>query len=193
METELGSGKQKVEWFVMYVYASGMKKAEKLLKSEGSLHYYIPKKYAVRKCGGKTKRELVPLISNLLFIRATHKQVHDFQKLYSVIGFVITLIDGKRTPLVVPDSQMENFIKVASHYEADLVYYRPDELNLSKGDYVRIIGGAFNGAKGQLVKIDGKRNKRFVVTIPNILSATVDLKPEFIQKITKEEFYSEQD
>ena len=115
METELGSGKQKVEWFVMNVYASGMKKAEKLLKSEGSLHYYIPKKYAVRKCGGKTKRELVPLISNLLFIRATHKQVHDFQKLYSVIGFVITLIDGKRTPLVVPDSKMENFIKVASH------------------------------------------------------------------------------
>ena len=46
METELGSGKQKVEWFVMNVYASGMKKAEKLLKSEGSLHYYIPKKYA---------------------------------------------------------------------------------------------------------------------------------------------------
>ena len=50
-----------------------------------------------------------------------------------------------------------------------------------------------NGAKGQLVKIDGKRNKRFVVTIPNILSATIDLKPEFIQKITKEEFYNEQD
>ena len=111
-----------------------------------------------------------------------------YQHLYSVIGFVITLIEGRRTPLVVPDSQMENFIKVASHYEADLVYYRPEELNLSKGDYVRIIGGAFNGAKGQLIKIDGKRNKRFVVTIPNILSATVYLEPEFMQKITKEEF-----
>ena len=193
METELGSEKQKVEWFAMHVYASGMKKAEKLLKSEKTLHYFIAKKYVVRKSGGKTKRELVPLISNLLFIRATYKQVHDFQKLYSVIGFVITLIEGRRTPLVVPDSQMENFIKVASHYEADLVYYRPDELNLSKGDYVRIIGGTLNGAKGQLVKIDGKRNRRFVVTIPNILSATIDLKPEFIQKITKEEFYNEQD
>ena len=193
METELGSEKQRVEWFAMHVYASGMKKAEKLLKSEKTLHYFIAKKYVVRKSGGKTKRELVPLISNLLFIRATYKQVHDFQKLYSVIGFVITSIEGRRTPLVVPDSQMENFIKVASHYEADLVYYRPEELNLSEGDYVRIIGGAFNGAKGQLIKIDGKRNKRFVVTIPNILSATIDLKPEFIQKITKEEFYNEQD
>lgn len=188
METELGSEKQKVEWFAMHVYASGMKKAEKLLKSEKTLHYFIAKKYVVRKSGSKTKRELVPLISNLLFIRATYKQVHDFQKLYSVIGFVITSIEGRRTPLVVPDSQMENFIKVASHYEADLVYYRPEELNLSKGDYVRIIGGAFNGAKGQLIKIDGKRNKRFVVTIPNILSATVYLEPEFMQKITKEEF-----
>lgn len=191
METELGSEKQKVEWFAMHVYASGMKKAEKLLKSEKTLHYFIAKKYVVRKSGGKTKRELVPLISNLLFIRATYKQVHDFQKLYSVIGFVITSIEGRRTPLVVPDSQMENFIKVASHYEADLVYYRPEELNLSKGDYVRIIGGAFNGAKGQLIKIDGKRNKRFVVTIPNILSATVYLEPEFMQKITKEEFIKE--
>ena len=75
---------------------------------------------------------------------------------------------------------------------SDLTYYKPDEIELQKGEYIRIIGGKLDGVKGQLVRIKGKRAKQLVVTIPDILSvATVCVEPEYIQRLSKEEFIQE--
>ena len=188
----MNSNQEIPEWFVMNVYALNIHKAEDALKGKDGLPYFIPKKYALRTYFGKTRRELVPLISNMIFVYATYKQVQSFQYLFSFIGFATTLRDGRRTPLIVPKDQMESFIKVVSHNDEDLTYYKPDEIELQKGEYIRIIGGKFDGVKGQLVRIKGKRAKQLVFTIPGILSvATVCVEPEYIQRLSKEEFIQE--
>ena len=174
------------EWFVMNAYAKSEHKAESVLSGSNGLPYFIPKKYAIKNYFGKLKRELVPLIPNLVFVKASYAQVDAFQSLYSFIGFATTIKSGNRTPLVVPAYQMENFMKVASHYDEELTYYKPEEVELKKGDYVRIIGGKFNGAEGQLLRLKGKRGKRLVVRIPQIMAvAATYIEPEFIQVIKR--------
>jgi transcription antitermination factor NusG len=82
----------------------------------------------------------------------------------------------------VPNREMEEFMEVARHYDADLTYYRPEEIELDKGTRIRIIGGTFDGAQGILVRIKGKRGKRLVVQIPELMAiATTYIEPEFIQ------------
>lgn len=192
ISVDMELNQEKSEWFVMNVYAMNIHKAEDALKGENGLPYFIPKRYVLRTYCGKKKRELVPLISNMVFVYATYKQVQTFQYPFSFIGFTTTLRDGRRRPLVVPDDQMESFIKVVSDYDKDLVYYRPNEIELSKGEYIKIVGGEFDGVKGQLLRVKGKRAKQLVVSIPGILSvATVCVEPEYIQKISKEEFVQE--
>ena len=89
----------------------------------------------------------------------------------------------------VPDGQMESFIRVADRYEDDLTYYQPGEIHLNKGDYVRIVGGDYNGATGMLLRVKGKRGKRLLACIPQIMAvATTLIEPEYIQKISREEY-----
>ncbi len=186
---EQAKDRDKVEWFVLNVYAMNIRKAEEALKGKNGLPYFIPKKYAVRTYFGKTRRELVPLISNLVFVHATHKEVDEFQRMRPYLGFATILSEGSKKPMVVPERQMESFIKLTLDNENDLTYFKPDEISLSQGDYVKMIGGKFDGVVGQLVRVQGKRSKHLVVTIPGVMSAaTMCIEPEYIQKISKEEF-----
>ena len=86
--------------------------------------------------------------------------------------------------MVVPDGEMEQFIHIASQVEEDICYYRPDELPLAQGQYVRVIGGQFNGVVGQLIKIVGKRQKRLVLQIESLLAIAVTIEnPKYLELI----------
>ena len=77
---------------------------------------------------------------------------------------------------------MANFIKAAGHYEEDLTYYSPDEIQLEKGTRVRVIGGVFNGVEGTLMKVKGKRSKRVVISVDGVVALSVaEIEPELIQ------------
>ena len=55
-------------------------------------------------------------------------------------------------------------------------------MDLKKGQRIRIIGGVFDGAEGVLLKVKGIRDKRLVVSLPNLLTvAATRIEPEFIQ------------
>ena len=86
-------------------------------------------------------------------------------------------------PLVVPDRQMNDFIKVSSQYEAGTTYLRPDEVNLEEGTRVRILGGPMDGVEGIFVKIQGKRNRRVVVYLEGVSAAAVEVSPDLIEVI----------
>ncbi len=171
-----------IHWYVMSVYAHNMKKAEEALSARGDLRYFIPKQYVLRTYHGQSRRELVPLISGLLFLRATYAQADEFQKHYPFIGFLRQRTGTGRHTMTVPDAAMDEFIGVARHYEEDLIYYRPEELQLDKGSRVRIVGGVFDGVVGTLLKVKGKREKCLVVSLPGILAvAAAHISPEYIQ------------
>ena len=135
------------------------------------------------------KRVLVPLLPRMVFVRGRFSEVHRFQSIYSFIGFATLPKDGHRTPIVVPDPDMENFRIVADKCRDDLTYYSPREMKMLKGEYIRIIGGLFDGAVAKLVKVPGKRNRKLVVELPGIAEvATTSIEPQFVRKITKAEY-----
>ena len=173
----------------MNVYALRMSLAEKALSLENELDFYLPKHFVLRRYASGMKRVLVPLLPSMVFVRGRFSEVHRFQSIYSFIGFATLPKDGHRTPLVVPDSDMENFRIVADKCRDDLTYYSPREMKMHKGEYIRIIGGLFDGAVAKLVKVPGKRNRKLVVELPGIAEiATTSIEPQFVRKITKSEY-----
>lgn len=176
-----GIVEEEPKWFVMNAYKNE-KKAEDLLCGNDGLEYFVPKRYVARKYQGKMKRVLVPVIPNLVFVHARYDEVESFKLRCPYLRYATCRIDGANRILKVPDVQMENFIKAASHYEEDLTYYSPDEIQLEKGTRVRVIGGVFNGVEGTLVKVKGKRSKRVVISVDGVVALSVaEIEPELIQ------------
>lgn len=181
MEKNVDISKELPKWFVMNAYKCE-NKAEDILKGEMGMEYFIPKRYEVRKYAGKMKRVLVPVIPNLVFVRALYSDLELFKHKYPFLRYVTCRIDGANRILKVPDAQMANFIKASSHYEEELTYYTPEEIQLSKGTRVRVVGGTFNGVEGTLLKVKGKRSKRVVISIDGIMALSIaEIEPEFIQ------------
>lgn len=178
------SKNEPAQWFVMNAYRKE-KSAEIILENKG-FQYFIPKHYVIRSIAGKPKRLLVPVIPNLVFINGKYDDINAFQNLYPFISFATMRKEGKNVIMKVPDKEMENFIIVASKLDEDIMFFKPEEIELKKGMKVRILDGPFKDSVGILQKIKGKRNKRLVVEIEGMISAVASyIKPEFIQIIEK--------
>ena len=81
-------------------------------------------------------------------------------------------------------SDMQRFIAVAGTYNDHLLYFQPEELNLSKGTKVRITGGDFEGQEGVFLKVKGARDRRVVIAIQGIIAvAMATIHPDLIEVI----------
>ena len=118
-------------WFVMRAYKSEGKAEEKLAGKDG-LAYFIPKCYAIRVYHRVKSKRLVPAIPNLVFVHASRSQILNFKKRYNFLQFVMWKKSTGSEYIVVPDEQMDSFIKVASQYDENISYYRPSEINLQE-------------------------------------------------------------
>lgn len=75
-------------------------------------------------------------------------------------------------------------MRVCRTNDEHLIYLKPEEINLSKGTRVRILGGIFNGVEGIFVKVKGKRNRRVVVLIDHVSAIAVsEVSPDLIEII----------
>ena len=144
----------------------------------------FPKCYAVRVYHGVKSKRLVPVIPNLVFVHASRTQITDFKKHYNFLQFVMWEKSTGLEYLVVPDDQMESFIKVSSQYEENITYYNPDELDLQKGRRVRIHGGKLNGVTGIFMQVQGKRNRRVVVLLEGVMAVAAEVHPDLIEVIS---------
>lgn len=70
------------------------------------------------------------------------------------------------------------------HFDDHLLYFQPDELNLSKGTKVRITGGEFEGQEGIFLKVKGARDRRVVIEIQGVIAvAMATIHPDLIEVI----------
>ena len=128
-------------------------------------------------------KKFVPVVRDLIFIHTTMasmlalKQQHE-----SLRNIYIPTEEGKKRIVVISDEQMENFMKVTRTLSDGLLFFTPDEVNLSKGVRVRIHGGQFDGLEGTFVKVKGARDKRVVVEVSGVIVvATCSLKCDLIE------------
>lgn len=171
-----------LQWFAMRVTY----KRELSVKAQLdalSIETYIPMHYRLKTSRvGKRIRVLEPVVHNLIFVHTTKSFIQDFKTQVPHLQYMTCREDGKNVPIIVPDAQMKDFIAVTNNYDESLVYLKPEEVNVSKGARVRIHGGAFDGIEGLFVKIEGKRSKRVVVQIQNVISvAMATISSDFIE------------
>lgn len=176
-------------WYAMRATYGRNQEAKKRLDEKG-LESFIPMHYVVtidRK--GRKVKKLVPVVRDLVFVRTDRSTMLLLKEQLDYLrNIYIPTEDGRKQIVVVPDVQMDNFIKVTSTAADGLLFFSPDEVNLSKGTKVRIHGGQFNGLEGTFVKVKGARDKRVVVDISGVIVvATCTLRCDLVEVLTDPE------
>lgn len=160
-------------WFAMSATFGRSMKAKEFLEGK-QVRCFVPMKYAMvnDRRQGKVRR-LVPAINNLIFVHTTKERIQALKTGMKYLQYLTKQEGSRNVPIIVPERQMQQFITVCDTYSSDLVYLSPEEVNLSKGTPVRIIGGAFDGIEGLFVKVDGKRRKRVAVMVQGIAAVMI--------------------
>ncbi len=129
-----------------------------------------------------------PMVFNLLFVYSDFQRVLDFKNAYPIHRLHVAYCNRRTVndpvaPLIVPDREMRMFIAAVGAYNtAEVPYVKPTEVDLEKGDIVRIISGPFAGVEGTLISQQGKDGGRVMVSISNLIAVpTLHIEPELLQ------------
>lgn len=173
-------------WYVLRaLYRSELKVRDGLRRA--GIRSYVPMKWEIYSSGGHKLRRLVPAIRELVFVYASSEAINDYKLHSKETVYWLTKPKGaKREKIIVPDKAMDDFIRVTQQAEQAVTYFRPEELKLSKGDRIRIHGGALDGVEGVLMKVKGKRAKQLVVSIPDLADAAVSVKPDVVEVLVQQ-------
>lgn len=151
-------------WFPMRIRHSNpvrlMRTKELLDKEDGVGATYVAMKF---KRVNDTKMALAPAVDNLIFVRITYnsmKGIKSNKALFEPLRYIMHPVlndDGttRSEILVVPDTMMDDFIRVTSEANDKVIYF--DNLNYASkpGQKVMITEGAFAGVKGVIKRIKG--------------------------------------
>ena len=147
-----------MQWFAMRAtYRRGMQIKE-LLDRKG-INNFIPMRYEIHLKNGRRRRELVPVIRDIVFVHTTQSELQRIKYGIPYFQYMMDIRNGEK--IIVPD-----------------------EVNLRKGTKVRITGGQFEGYEGVFVKVKGSRDRRVVISLQGILAlAMATLSPDLIEVI----------
>ena len=168
-------------WYAMRATYRREPDAMRLLEKE-HLGCFVPMQYKISLKKGKKVRALVPVIHNLVFVHARPSEVKRVKSQVTYLQYITDTRSGQK--IIIPNHDMQRFIAVAGTYNDHLLYFQPDELNLSKGTKVRIIGGDFEGQEGVFMKVKGARDRRVVIAIQGVIAvAMATIHPDLIAVI----------
>ena len=168
-------------WYAMRATYRREPDAMRLLEKE-KLGCFVPMQYKICIRKGKKIRALVPVVHNLIFVHARPSEVQRVKSQVTYLQYITDTRSGKK--IIIPDVEMQRFIAVAGSYNDHLLYFQPEELNLSKGTKVRITGGDFEGQEGVFLKVKGARDRRVVIQIQGIIAvAMATIHPDLIEVI----------
>lgn len=169
-------------WYAMRATYRRELDAMHLLEKE-RLGCFVPMQYKVSVRKGRKVRALVPVIHNLLFVHARPSELQRVKSQVTYLQYITDTRSGRK--IVVPEPEMRRFIAVAGTYDDQLLYFRPEELNLSKGTKVRITGGDFEGQEGIFLKVKGARDRRVVIQIQGVIAvAMATIHPDLIEVVS---------
>ena len=165
-------------WFPMRVTYQREMKVKAELDRLG-IENFVPMRYKVveSQSDGDTelRRELVPAINNLIFVRSTQERVSELKQTNEVLEPLRYMMDhtavGEHTIMTVADREMENFMRVASRTDDSVMFLDNETVVGKEGKRVEIMGGAFEGVTGVIRRV--KRCKRVIVEIEGVTSVAI--------------------
>jgi transcription antitermination factor NusG len=129
-------------------------------------------------------QELRPAVRNLIFVHASQSQITEMKmtrREMAPLRYMMRPIhdDGgqtfRREIIVVPDRQMENFMRVASVVDDRVFYIENLDFAGKPGQRVRVVDGDFAGVEGIIKRV--KKNKRVVVQIEHVAAVAIAFLP----------------
>lgn len=145
------------QWHIAYTYSRCEKKVDQLAKERG-LNTYLPLAVQERKWSDRIKKIEAPLFPNYIFIKATPKEIHNFQQIREVVNFLYE--DSKLATM--KESEIENIKKVLKGQRSINSASRVYEV----GTKVKIRMGELAGVEGLLVRDNDQ--KQVVVQIESL-------------------------
>jgi len=169
------------QWFVMRdLKRSNAKQPAYKLLNELKIKCFTPMIWKTFICKGKRILKEVPFMQDLLFVYDSRRVLDPIVERIATLQYRFVK-GGKRMPMTVRTEDMDRFIKAVSTMERPN-FYTPEEIKPSMiGKKVRIVGGPLDGYEGYLQKIQGSKVKHLFVELPNLLTAAVEVDPEYIQ------------
>ena len=181
-------------WFPMRVTYQREMKVKAELDRLG-IECFVPMRYKVVELpldklrvrnGGDTelRRELVPAINNLIFVRSTKERISGLKASNEVLEPLRYIMDRtasrEHAIMTVGDREMENFMRVASRTDDSVMFLDEETVVGKEGKRVEIMGGAFEGVTGVIRRV--KRCKRVVVELEGIASVAIAFVPAGLLK-----------
>lgn len=149
--------------------------------AQAGLEVFTPMTQMIMTIGGRRQRRDVPVIQDLLFVHETKQSIDPYVDRCRTLQYRYMLGKTKDEPMTVREADMERFIHAVNHTDTPR-YYRPGELTETMcGKRVAIRSGALDGYEGRLLSIKGMRKRRLIVELPGLITAAVEVNPDYIQ------------
>ncbi|MBR2032476.1 MAG: UpxY family transcription antiterminator [Alistipes sp.] len=172
-----------IRWFAMRATYGRNLMAQRFLEMQ-KIESFVPMRKRTVKVGSRIKTELIPVVRDLIFVLGVREEVQEAKSKIPYLHYITRPQEGRNTPVEVPLEQMQQFMAVCNEMDDKTEVLSGDEVHFEVGERVRITGGAFSGCEGKLVKIEGKRSKRFVVAIEGVIAVSISgIKAENIERI----------
>ena len=173
--------KDEPQWFALKVSRKESLAISTLEKA--GLRAYCPMAATDTTIQGKKVIVERPLIPNTVFAYAPFRQLNSLKNLHPFITYCYKKVDGKFKILQVPTREMELFIDSSTKMKNDITYYHPDEVELKRGDRVKIVGGLFDGYEGTLLKAKGRAKRMFLINFEMLGALGTHIEPQYIRVI----------
>ena len=173
----MDNSEQKV-WFAMRATYNRALIAQDILEKSGIMTFTPTR--MVKDNSDSLKQ--IPVLGNLLFVNSEPSKIQQFKKKLPYLQYITNTRTHEK--IIVPDKQMEHFIAVCGSYQDQLIWLKPEEVDLRKGQLVRITGGEFEGFEGVFLKVRGARDRRVIIEIKGVVAvAMATVHPSLIEKI----------
>ena len=175
-------------WYALRTTYGREKKAYDYMTAKGITAFY-PTTNVVKLIKGKRKNVTESRLPNIFFAYGTEEQLQEY--VYDNVNLPFLRFyyrhyhEGskiKKTPLIVPDNQMES-LKIICAADADNTFVSLVKVpKFEKGQLVKVIDGVFKGVVGIVARWQGQQ--RVGVVVDDLVTmATAYIPSAFLQKI----------
>jgi transcription antitermination factor NusG len=171
--------------------------AEDALLGAG-IYAYVPKRYAYHAINGRPKKVLEKLVPNLVFAYMTPHQAEVIvrnndqdeaspcPRLATILSYYYDhfsqAASGYNPPLTVSESEMENFIRLTSTHDENMLLLQSGEFHFKSDEEVIVTAGQFEGVRGRVIRARGQQ--RVLVSLSNLcFCASAYIPSAFLQKL----------
>lgn len=173
------SQESQMQWFVMrdLKRANAKLPAYKQLGEEGYC-VFTPMTTRIIENRGRKTRVQVPFVRDLLFVLSVKEELDKAVRHTDTLQYRYVKGAPYGTVMTVPAREMDRFMAAISTVKTPR-YYAPGEITAAMhGARVRIVSaGPINGFEGVLLKVRGSAKKRFLVELPGLLAASIEINP----------------